>query len=89
MLRAIDGPVPPDATYEKLAVKLRSIAQGCASLDTTAEQVRSAASELGLSEAARQYELTEVPDNTAGCTTISENVGGTIFLVLRGPADSG
>ncbi len=85
-LRALGGPVPPDATEEKLAVKLRSIAQGCESLDATAQQVRSAANELGLSEDARQYELTKVRDASARCTTIYENVGGTIFLILRGPA---
>jgi hypothetical protein len=85
-LRALGGPASPDAPYEKLAAMLRSIAQGCTSLDATAQQVRSAASELGLSEAAHQYQLTEVQVKDAGCTTIDENVGGTIFLILRGPA---
>jgi hypothetical protein len=85
-LRALGGPVPPGWTPEKLAVKLRSIAQTCGSLDATATQVRSAANELGLSEDAHQFELTEVRDNSARCTTIYENVGGTIFLILRGPS---
>jgi hypothetical protein len=85
-LRALGGPVPPDSTVEKLAAKLRAIAQECAPLDTTATQVRSAANELGLSENAHQFELTQIRDNTATCTTISENVGGTIFLLLRGPS---
>ena len=86
ILRALGGPVSPSTPFEELAVKLRSIAQGCASLDATAQQVRSAASELGLSEDAHQYELTKVRDDSARCTTIYENVGGTIFLILRGPA---
>jgi hypothetical protein len=86
MLRALGSPASPDAPYEKLAAKLRSIAQGCLSLDATAQQVRTAASELGLSETANQYQVTEVQVKDAGCTTIDENVGGTIFLILRGPA---
>ncbi len=86
MLRALGGPVPADAPYEKLAAKLRSIVPGCLSLDATAQQVRSAASELGLSEAEHQYQLTETQEKGAQCTTIDENVGGTIYLILRGPA---
>ena len=85
-LRALGGPAPQDAPYEVLAAKLRSISQGCLSLEAAAKQVRSAAGELGFSEAAHEFELTEVPDPNAGCTTISENVGGSIFLILRGPA---
>jgi hypothetical protein len=76
-LRALSGPVPPGSVMEQLAAKLRPIAQDC---------VRSAAGELGHSEDAHQYELNEVPDASARCTTISENVGGTIFLILRGPS---
>jgi hypothetical protein len=86
MLRALGGSPSPDTPFERLAVKLRSIAQGCASLDATAQKVRSAASDLGLSEDAHQYELTKVRDDSARCTTINENVGGAILLVLRGPA---
>jgi hypothetical protein len=84
-LRALGGPVPPDFTPEKLAGKLRSIAQGCPALDAAAKEVRSAANELGLTEDAHQFELTEVRDDSASCTTIYEDVGGTIFLILRGP----
>jgi hypothetical protein len=84
-LRALGGQGPQDAPYEKLATKLRSLSQGCMSLSAAAKQVRSAAGELGLSEAAHGYELTEVPDQGARCTTITEGVGGTIFLILRGP----
>jgi hypothetical protein len=87
-LRSLGGPASPSAQYERLAAKLRSVAQRCMSLDAAARQVRSAASELGLSEAAREYELTEVRERGARCTTINENVGGTIFLILRGPASS-
>jgi hypothetical protein len=85
-LRALSNPSSPDSTIEKLAAKLRAIAKQCAPLDAAAEKVRAAANDLGLSEDARQFELTAVPDDSASCTTITEKVGGTIFLVLRGPA---
>jgi hypothetical protein len=86
-LRGVAGPIaPPDAQYEKLAVKLRPIAQECLPLDASAEAVRSAAGSLGLFEGGNGYQLTEVADKGASCTTIDENVGGTIFLILRGPA---
>ncbi len=85
-LRALSGPVPPGSMPEKLAAKLRSIGQECGSLDATATHVLSAANELGLSEHDHQFELTQVRDNSARCTTIYENVGGTIFLILRGPS---
>jgi hypothetical protein len=87
-LRAMGGQLPASSDVERLAVELRSIAQDCAPLDTVARQVRSAASRLGLSEDAHDYELTEVKDDSAPCTTIDENVGGTIFLILRGPSGS-
>jgi hypothetical protein len=86
-LRGVAGPIaPPDAQYEKLAVKLRPIAQECLPLDASAEAVRSAAGSLGLFEGGNGYQLTEVADKGASCTSIDENVGGTIFLILRGPA---
>jgi hypothetical protein len=85
-LRGAAGDVAPsDAQYEKLAAKLRPIAQECLPLDAAAKAVRSAADSVGLSEAGNGYQLTEVSDKRAGCTTIDENVGGTIFLILRGP----
>ncbi|HEY7281722.1 MAG TPA: hypothetical protein VID47_09020 [Actinomycetota bacterium] len=85
-LRALSGPVPPGSVMERLAAELRPVARDCEPLGATAQRVRSAAGKLGLSEDAHQYELNEVPDASATCTTISENVGGTIFLILRGPA---
>jgi hypothetical protein len=87
-LMVSSGPGPGGSTEQQLAAALRPIAQQCLPLDEAARQVRSAADALGLSEDARDYELTEVPDPAADCTTITENVGGTIFLVLRGPASS-
>jgi hypothetical protein len=85
-LRAFNDPPDPAATYVKLAVDLRSIADRCDSLGSTARQVRSAAARLGLSEKDHEYELTEVRNDAARCTTIYEDVGGSIFVVLRGPS---
>jgi hypothetical protein len=82
------GPGPGGSTVQQLAAALRPIAQQCLPLDQAVSQVRSAAAGLGLSEDANQYELTQVTDPTAACTSITEDVGGTIFLVLRGPASS-
>jgi hypothetical protein len=86
-LRAMGGQSSPGSDFERLAVELRSIAQDCAPLDATARRVRSAAGALGLSADANEYELTEVKDDSVPCTTIYENVGGTIFLILRGPSN--
>jgi hypothetical protein len=85
-LRALDGRAPSDAPFEQLAAKLRPIAQECLPLGAAAKEVLSAAGDLGLSEAAHEFELTQIRDNGARCTTIDEGVGGTIFLVLSGPA---
>jgi hypothetical protein len=85
-LRALGGADPQDAPFEQLAVKIRSITQACAPVDVVTRQVRGAAAALGLSEDANDYQLTEVNDPSAKCTTVTENVGGTIFLTVRGPA---
>ncbi|HEY1330044.1 MAG TPA: hypothetical protein VGH10_01055 [Actinomycetota bacterium] len=85
-LRALSGPIDPGSVIAKLAGKLRAVAQHCGTLNATARGVRSAAHSLGLTQAAHQYELTMVPDGSLQCTSIAMNVGGTIFLILRGPA---
>jgi len=82
---SLGAPASPDAPYDLLAAKLRSV-RGCMTLDAATRQVRSAAGELGLTEAAHDYQLTVVPDKDARCATITESVGGTISLILRGPA---
>jgi hypothetical protein len=84
-LLASFGPGSSTTSFEQLAVKLRSIAKDCQPLAATAQQVEAAATDLGLSQSAHDYELTEVPQQDAGCTTIHETVGGLIFLTLRGP----
>jgi hypothetical protein len=86
MLRALGGAMPAEAPYMKLAVRLRTLAQECLPLKAMTERVRSIADELGISETRNEVQLTEVIEHDAPCTTITETVGGSIFVVLRGPA---
>jgi hypothetical protein len=72
-------------TPTRLADKLRPITQSCESLPAAVASVRAAASDLGLSESARGYDLNTVADNSKRCASIYETVGGTIFLTIRGP----
>ena len=88
LLRALGGPLPAQAPYQRLAARLRVLSQECLPLDVMARRVRSIADDLGLSEARKEYQLTEITEKDAPCTTIVETVGGTIFLILRGPAAS-
>ena len=73
-------------TFEKLAAKLRPLTQSCESLPAALTSVRADASDLGLSESARTYDLNAVTDNFVRCASIYETVGGTIFLTVRGPS---
>ena len=81
------GPVAgePTTVFEKLAVMLRPLTQKCESLPAAVASVRATASDLGLSESARGYDLNTVTDNSMRCASIYETVGGTIFLTVRGP----
>jgi hypothetical protein len=75
----------PETTFEKLAAKLRPLTQRCETLAAAMAAVRSAASSLGLSESARTYELNSVRDESLRCASVSETVGGTILVTVRGP----
>ncbi|HJQ84560.1 MAG TPA: hypothetical protein VKA21_10815 [Candidatus Binatia bacterium] len=75
----------PKTAFQKLADKLRPLAKSCQSLPATVASVRAAAGDLGLSESARTYQLDAVTDDSLRCASIYENVGGTIFLTVRGP----
>jgi hypothetical protein len=87
-LRALGGALPADAPYSKLAARLRSLSTECMPLDAMTERVGAILDELGISEARHEVERTEIPEHDAPCTTVTETVGGSIFLVLRGPAAS-
>ena len=82
----VETPTTPETTYQKLADRLRPVAQKCESLPNAVSSVRAAASDLGLSEAARTYRLNTVTDNSLRCASIYETVGGTIFVTVRGPS---
>ena len=75
-----------EATFEKLADKLQPLTQSCESLRAAVASVRTAATDLGLSQSARTYDLNAVTDNSLRCASIYETVGGTIFLTVRGPS---
>jgi hypothetical protein len=76
----------PDTTEQKLAAKLRPVAQSCKTLPAAVKSVRAAANSVGLSESPRTYELNAVADNALRCASIYETVGGTTFLTVRGPS---
>ncbi|HZT83914.1 MAG TPA: hypothetical protein VE984_00650 [Gaiellaceae bacterium] len=82
----VAGPGPTAAgTSLALARRLRPLTLGCKSLTTAVAAVKAAASDVGLSESARGYDLNAVTDDTLRCASIYETVGGTIFLTVRGP----
>ena len=84
-LAPFGAPAGSGSTEQKLAAKLRSVAQSCESLPAAVSSARAAAASLGLSESAKTYELNATTDNTMRCASIYETVGGTIFLTVRGP----
>ena len=85
-LRALGGPMPADAPYAQLAARLRSLSTECIPLDAMTQRVGSILDELGISEARNEVQLTEIREHDAPCATVTETVGGSIFLALRGPA---
>jgi hypothetical protein len=80
-----DPTAGPETTFEKLAGKLRPLTRNCQSLPAAIVSVRAAATSLGLSASAKTYELSAVKDGSLRCASIYETVGGTIFLIVRGP----
>ena len=75
-------PLGAETTPQKLAHELRPLTQTCQSLPTAVASVRSAASDVGLSDSG--YQLNAVRDRSLRCATIYEMVGGTIFVTVRG-----
>jgi hypothetical protein len=77
--------------FQKLAAKLQPATQSCLSLPAAVAAVRAAGDALGLSPAppatVDSYDLSTVTDNSLRCALITETVGGTIFLTVRGPSD--
>jgi hypothetical protein len=84
-LASFGGVAGQSTTEQKLADKLRPIAQRCESLPSAVASARAAAASLGLSESAKTYILEATVDNSLRCASIYETVGGTTFLTVRGP----
>jgi hypothetical protein len=73
----------------QLADGLRPLTQQCLSLSAMRNEVVERATALGMSQTVdgdHSYELKTTEDNTMRCSTVYETVGGTIDVVVRGPA---
>lgn len=75
-----------------LTNSLRPLTKECLSLPAMRSAVEQRATSVGMSQTAhdsRNYVLNSTEDDTMRCTTLYETVGGTIDLILRGPAHAG
>lgn len=75
----------------QLADSLRPLTSECLSLAAMKNDVVQRATALGMSqtvEGDHNYQLSATTDNTMRCATVYETVGGTIDVVIRGPAGS-
>jgi hypothetical protein len=79
------GEVSAFRLFRSLARSLRSVSGTCQDLPATADRVHAIARRLGFSAPAG-LELDKVTVPSATCTSIYEDVGGTIVVTLRGPA---
>ena len=74
----------------QLATSLRPLSQRCLSLPAIRSAVEARASRLGLTPeppaTQTSYILSTARDDKLRCATLYETVGGTINIVLRGPA---
>jgi hypothetical protein len=73
----------------QLADSLRPLTQQCLSLNAMTNDVVQRATALGMSQTIENdhtYELNATKDNTLRCATVYETVGGTVDVVVRGPA---
>ena len=87
--RQIGNP-PPNWLPGRLATNLRPLTKSCLSLSAMRNAAEQKASQLGLSPeppaTATSYELNVIKDDKLRCASLYETVGGTINLILRGPA---
>jgi hypothetical protein len=76
----------------QLADSLRPLTQECRSLSAMQSAVEQRAAALGMSqtvEGDHNYQLRAVEDDTLSCATVTETVGGTTQVIVRGPAQAG
>ncbi|HEY2355467.1 MAG TPA: hypothetical protein VGH79_11285 [Gaiellaceae bacterium] len=80
---------PANWPPHQLAVSLRPLTSRCLTLSAMKSEVVERATALGMSrtvENDHNYALSATTDNTMRCATVYETVGGTIDVVVRGPA---
>lgn len=76
----------------QLADSLRPLTQECLSLSAMQSEVEQRATALGMSQTVENehnYQLRAVKDDTLSCATVTETVGGTTQIIVRGPAHAG
>jgi hypothetical protein len=76
----------------QLADSLRPLTQECLTLPAMENEVVQRATALGMSQTVendRNYQLTAVKDDTLSCASVTESVGGTTDVIVRGPAHAG
>jgi hypothetical protein len=90
LMQAHVAKLPPSWVPGRLAASLRPLTTRCLSLQAMRSAAEARASRLGLSPEPpanrTSYILSATRDDKLRCTTLYETVGGTINLVLRGPA---
>jgi hypothetical protein len=80
---------PANWPPRQLANSLRPLTRRCLTLSALKRAVEQRATALGMSqtvEDSRNYKLSSAGDDTMRCATVYETVGGTIDVILRGPA---
>jgi hypothetical protein len=80
---------PANWPPHQLADSLRPLTSDCMSLSAMQMAVVQRATALGMSQTVENehnYRLTVTKDDTMRCASVYETVGGTIFVVVRGPA---
>ena len=73
----------------QLANSLRPLTRECLTLPAMTREVEQRATALGMSqtvEDSHNYKLSAAKDDTMRCATVYETVGGTIDVIVRGPA---
>jgi hypothetical protein len=84
--RGSPHPAEPDASVFRFAARIRQIIATCRPADDAARQVRAAAEDIWGAHGTSQFSLDRIADPAATCTRADMSVGGTIMVVLRGPA---
>jgi hypothetical protein len=82
---------PANWPPHRLADSLRPLTSECLSLAAMQSAVVQRATSLGMSQTVENdhnYQLSATRDDTMRCATVYETVGGTTFVVIRGPGQA-